>query len=1251
MCHSTDAARNEASSGRRSLRPAPWPTTRNPLGGRSGWPLGLGPALLALVLCLPLPAQSDTITVTDLSDSCTEVIVGSLRWAIEQANTLPEGPHTIEFAVAGVILLQCDLPEITAPETQILGDTAPGPCDPGDPPKVAIDGQHITTYGLSIPTDNCVLRGLRIAQCGTGILIVGGDANQIGQPGPGACERMQIALNGDGVELSGLDCGYNQIRNCAIFENDGVGVKLANGPDKNTIGGSVDEERNYIHHNGTGVGLYAGDQPVLSNRIVGNYIFGNDYNGVYFWSYQWAVRTNVVDANWVGLMPGLLPNGNGWSGICLHGADCRLNTVGPDNIIAYNDSAGVELGYGAGFDTLVANTIYQNTGSGVWLRGSTDSNLIRDNYIGTNTAGEALGNTPHGIHLTDMANNNIVARNVIADNSDAGICLEGSTTGSDIYHNWIGTDRDATAALGNGRGIFLGAGNNTIGGAIEGRGNVICWNVGWGIDAHTDVACGGNYIVGNRIGTNDRDEPMGNGAGGIWLGKGLINNDIGDLPQVAGAKNIIKYNGGIGLKIGQQGVPAELVPVQNRFLTNQICDNDAEECLLVFGGNDELPSPSVASAYNAVVIESGEQVGVVSGQIGFSYPPDEDTRIQVFYDTDDSCGVFYGQTLMSYPEVDWTVQNEPLPSDAHVYATETTRWPGEPTRQTSCYSAEHAWGWWHDMQDWCDEPSRPCPWLGDEDFGRSASWADYDKDGLPDLFICNAGSANLLLRNTGDYIFEEVAIPESLAAPHADSRAAAWGDFDNDGDLDVYLVNSGSPNGLFRNDGDLGFSDVTPEILAYEGPGRGAAWADYDLDGDLDLFLVNYGGGCKLLTNVDGIVFDDRGEIYEPGWEQWLATAAAWADYDLDGDLDLYIVCDGPNALFRNDGDAHFTNVTSGALGDPGAGRAAVWGDYDLDGDLDLYIVNNDGPNRLLRNMGDGTFVDATSGPEGDPGAGHAASAGDLDLDGDLDLYIANDPGPNVLLLNDGTGHFAVGELPPELASSSRICPAGDFELLEGDIDLFLVRGGAEGQNSLALNLQANGHHWLHVNLKGSISNAFGVGARIEVVTGGRMTQTQEVAAGTGSGGQSSITAMFGLGHSEIADMVRVAWPSGAISEIYDVLPDRVIVLDEPSGEDVETDTQSSISVAGLLPCVPNPLCSRTQVTFALAQAGRASLRVHDITGRLVCTLADGVFAKGLQHAVWNGLDLEGRPAPAGVYYLRFDSNGVQQRSIITLVR
>ncbi|MFT7155717.1 MAG: putative repeat protein (TIGR01451 family) [Parvicella sp.] len=442
------------------------------------------------------------------------------------------------------------------------------------------------------------------------------------------------------------------------------------------------------------------------------------------------------------------------------------------------------------------------------------------------------------------------------------------------------------------------------------------------------------------------------------------------------------------------------------------------------------------------------------------------------------------------------------------------------------------------------------------------AWGDYDNDGFDDIYVAeydiNRGS--FLYHNNGDGTFSK----ETSGIVNTDggsSIAGTWGDYNNDGHLDLFVANNiGAMNALYKNNGGGNFTKVTVgDIANYSGYCHGASWVDYNNDGYLDLFVTDYmPTKFNLLYKNNG---DETFTLITTAaivQEAKYSIGATWADYDNDGDMDVFVPATngGSNSLYRNDGADVFTRMTNiGIVTDSANSVGCSWGDYDNDSDLDLFVTNTSGQNNFFyQNDGDGTFTAITSGLlVTDGGLSSSSNWIDFDNDGDVDLYVCNDQSDqNTMYTNNGDGTFSRLEtILSENLGNSFSQAWSDFDN-DGDLDL-LVGNHSNETNVFFENNAANNNNWICINLNGVNSNRSAIGARISVkanIYGVDIWQLKELSAqtGGGAGSQNSLKTLFGLGDATTIDSIIVKWPSGYRQELINQNINDCINLVEGDG-------------------------------------------------------------------------------------------------------
>jgi len=507
-----------------------------------------------------------------------------------------------------------------------------------------------------------------------------------------------------------------------------------------------------------------------------------------------------------------------------------------------------------------------------------------------------------------------------------------------------------------------------------------------------------------------------------------------------------------------------------------------------------------------------------------------------------------------------------------------------------------------------------------EDMGSGMAWGDYDNDGLVDLFLVNfKGNINsevsnvdgqhALYRNLGNSQFENVT--EKVGLNHESfGMAAAWGDFDNDNDLDLYISNYGK-NSLYRNDGNKGFIDISERANVDDGGfGAGVSWGDYNKDGLIDLYVCNYvnyiesdehrgvvqqqyateipytinpssydAASNKLYKNNGDGTFSEVAELAGVDNKDGRSLVAAWFDFDNDGYQDLYVANDiSSNGVYHNQKDGTFKDIGAISLAADyrGAMGLAV-GDYDNDDDLDLFVThwlaqenalfrnnismnwkNDNGEKKIF-------FVDEAEimglGQISLKTVGWSTAFTDLDNDGLLDLWVVN--GSTLQLEEDNTKMQG-----QQLHLFRQQQGKGFYEISQyiGSelLETFVGRGGASADynNDGLLDLAIGRHgdsilllensiesenNWIKFKLRQESKNTRALGARVKIRTG-EVWQTSEIGAQGLYLSQNATEVHFGIGGFKNIDEVIIQWPDSAVEKMINIAINQVLeVTHEPN--------------------------------------------------------------------------------------------------------
>lgn len=456
-------------------------------------------------------------------------------------------------------------------------------------------------------------------------------------------------------------------------------------------------------------------------------------------------------------------------------------------------------------------------------------------------------------------------------------------------------------------------------------------------------------------------------------------------------------------------------------------------------------------------------------------------------------------------------------------------------------------------------------------YGNGLSLYDWNFDGFDDIILCRENQPVKFFRNTGG-TFQEV----SFAGVEIQGRvnSVSWVDYDNDNDPDLAFNVGGGAFTLFRNDGDFQFTNVSAQcgVSQIIAEGYGQSWGDFDNDGYLDLYLSNYqtNESSPLRTNYlyhnngDGTFTDVTG-IAGVGNGYRMTFLAVWLDYDKDGFIDLYVLNDrfsSSNYLYHNDGDGTFTDVSEeSGLSHNFEPMSGTVGDFNNDSWLDLFVSNGSDGNLLYAGSENGVFeeVAAEQGVQlfstcwsgvwfdanGDMKQDLAVTTSDI-FTNQSDVFFFENTGENFFLnqngdlLEQGGLSYAMGK--------------ADFN---NDFRPELLSYGASPRGVALWEINAPNYYSIKLALKGTVSNRDGIGSWIEVYSDS-VCQTLYTLNGEQYLSQNSQWHIFSTGTNSFADSVVVRWPSGIVDKYLDVPALELLILIE--GETLGPDLSANLN-------------------------------------------------------------------------------------------
>jgi|GEM_PF-1098745 len=468
------------------------------------------------------------------------------------------------------------------------------------------------------------------------------------------------------------------------------------------------------------------------------------------------------------------------------------------------------------------------------------------------------------------------------------------------------------------------------------------------------------------------------------------------------------------------------------------------------------------------------------------------------------------------------------------------------------------------------------------------SWGDYDADGDDDLYVANAFELanNFLYENTGNGTFKKI-IGTKATTEAGFTRTAVWGDYNNDGFPDLYVPGSDFGDRVYQNTGSRSFviaEQAVSDAKVTGLPSEGGIWVDIDNDGWLDLvkstgFIFKNDGTGKL--QLADTLTTPYGDLFDLNIYLWTISHA---DIDNDNDQDIYVTTDEQNILYINDGTGKFEFTENGICNDNVISRGYSWADFNNDGFIDLLTgdQNFDGLGIYLNDgSGDFNFYHISDIIDDEVGTdtrfGRGYTTADFDNNGWVDIiWMVEDRA--YIILNEGNMHFTVVEPNEQAFPATNLYSHISLADFnqDGAMDIFFPNQDFNGHN-FVYQSNGNSNSWITVKLKGIESNRSAIGAKV-MVNANNQWQSHTLVTQNGIGSGNSLNAEFGLGSASVVDSIAVFWPSGMITGAKAVDVNQMFLMVEvPQSAGPTVDQNDSTALHKLYVQTGGPEWNRNQ--------------------------------------------------------------------------